>query len=418
MTDVVDPEADAGASGAGGFSDEVDPTPSLPKNKARPSLPRKAPSPPPEADLLSPEPTAYVSPLRRARPTASPGSSTPPTHATPRASTPSAPPLPQNPPVSASALRSAQQHRSTGTAHFKLGQHAAAESAYTTAIGCLPAGHRALVPLYNNRALARLRMGEHRGAAEDAGSVLALFDAAGVRLAAGPGARRGADGAGVKGEGDDEDAWEWGDAMMKALKRRAEALEGRERWPEARADWEVLAGAAWAGERARGEGVRGVGRCRKMAGGESSMDGPAAVPKSTPQPRPKPRPRPAAVPAPPSTALKTLRQASSAQEAEDTERAQLKDRVDGIILAWKAGKETNIRALLAGLGVVLWPGLGVEPCGMHELVSPKQVKVRYMRVIGRLHPDKLNAGNTTLEQRMIANAVFGILNEAWNAFKQ
>lgn len=30
---------------------------------------------------------------------------------------------------------------------------------------------------------------------------------------------------------------------------------------------------------------------------------------------------------------------------------------------------------------------------------------------------QLNASNTTVEQRMIANGVFGVLNEAWNAFK-
>jgi len=52
------------------------------------------------------------------------------------------------------------------------------------------------------------------------------------------------------------------------------------------------------------------------------------------------------------------------------------------------------------------------------LVSPGQVKVRYTRAIAKVHPDKLNTGNTTLEQRMIANGVFGALNEAWVAFKQ
>jgi hypothetical protein len=31
---------------------------------------------------------------------------------------------------------------------------------------------------------------------------------------------------------------------------------------------------------------------------------------------------------------------------------------------------------------------------------------------------QLNANDTTLEQRMIANGVFGALNEAWNVFKQ
>ena len=31
---------------------------------------------------------------------------------------------------------------------------------------------------------------------------------------------------------------------------------------------------------------------------------------------------------------------------------------------------------------------------------------------------QLNVNNTTLEQRMIANGVFGSLNDAWNNFKQ
>jgi hypothetical protein len=31
---------------------------------------------------------------------------------------------------------------------------------------------------------------------------------------------------------------------------------------------------------------------------------------------------------------------------------------------------------------------------------------------------KPNVNNITLEHRMIANGVFGALNEAWNAFKQ
>jgi len=30
----------------------------------------------------------------------------------------------------------------------------------------------------------------------------------------------------------------------------------------------------------------------------------------------------------------------------------------------------------------------------------------------------LKAGNTTVEQRMVANGVFATLNEAWGAFKQ
>jgi len=66
----------------------------------------------------------------------------------------------------------------------------------------------------------------------------------------------------------------------------------------------------------------------------------------------------------------------------------------------------------------LWPELGLQKVGMAELVSPAQVKIRYTKTIAKLHPDKLNPTNSTVEQRMLANGVFGALNDAWNAFKQ
>jgi hypothetical protein len=109
--------------------------------------------------------------------------------------------------------------------------------------------------------------------------------------------------------------------------------------------------------------------------------------------------------------------------------------VDARLIAWKGGKETNIRALIASLETVLWSELGWQKVGMAELVTPSQVKVKYTKAIAKLHPDKvllisaqlclfsdhgwtqLSAKNLTLEQRMIANGVFGALNEAWNSFK-
>jgi len=103
--------------------------------------------------------------------------------------------------------------------------------------------------------------------------------------------------------------------------------------------------------------------------------------------------------------------------AEDNAKHELKDTVDAKLLAWKGGKETNIRALLGSLDLVLWPEIGIPKVEMKDLVGPGQVKAKYVRTIARLHPDKLTHGNTTLEQRMIANGVFGALNEAWNAFK-
>ena len=55
-------------------------------------------------------------------------------------------------------------------------------------------------------------------------------------------------------------------------------------------------------------------------------------------------------------------------------------------------KETNIRALLASLDMVLWEEIlsgGVKVNGLGELVTNIQVKKGYMRAIARVHPDKV-----------------------------
>ncbi|OAX41411.1 hypothetical protein K503DRAFT_685508 [Rhizopogon vinicolor AM-OR11-026] len=345
---------------------------------------------PKEADLLSSEAPVYQSPYRRGRPIPQPQ---------PPAAAPRHAPIPSPPksrrvlvPASPSALSTSALHKAKGTSAYKLGQYADAESAYSHAIATLPASHILLIPLHNNRALTRLKTGDVHGAIEDCTSVIEMV-------------------------GDDREVIEdvdLKDALVKAWRRRAEACEGREKWEEARKDWESVAGAEWAPSNVRGEGVRGVGRCKRMLNPNANEGQPAPRPKAKPQ---TPSVKPTLVPAN-SEALEALRAATSAAEAEENERYELKDSVDARLTAWKGGKETNIRALIASLDSILWPQLGWQKVGMHELVSNAQVKSRYTRAIARLHPDKLNAQNTTVEQRMIANGVFGALNEAWNAFQQ
>jgi len=119
-----------------------------------------------------------------------------------------------------------------------------------------------------------------------------------------------------------------------------------------------------------------------MAGGESGF---AHVQFS------KPQPAPSSASDRPSEALARVRTANIAQEAEDQARHDLKDIVDARLEMWRAGKETNLRALIASLDTVLWPELGLQKVGMAELVSPGQVKVRYTKAIAKLHPDKVCA---------------------------
>ena len=79
-------------------------------------------------------------------------------------------------------------------------------------------------------------------------------------------------------------------------------------------------------------------------------------------------------------------------EADDALKHQLKDSVDAKLAAWRTGKETNVRALLASLDMVLWEDIlkgGVKVGGLHELVTPAQVKKGYVKAIARVHPDKV-----------------------------
>ncbi|KAL1746238.1 hypothetical protein HDZ31DRAFT_62382 [Schizophyllum fasciatum] len=356
---------------------------------------------PPEVDLFGPapepaapeEPKVYQSPYRRKAPSFAPQPARPSATRTLVS-------------ASASAVQTSTQHKTRGNEAVKLGQYGDAEGHYSAAISCLPEGHVLLIPLYNNRALARLKTGEYKAAEMDAGTVLTLVETVG-----GLDARFGDGGRIPAGEG--AGVVDLGEGLLKAWRRRAEALEGREQWAEAGRLWEKISGAGWARAQDRGEAARAAGRCRQMLAPKS------ATPKTPAPARPKPAPartRPAPVSAD-STRVAELRKAAEDADAEDAARADLKDAVDARLLAWKKGKEANVRALIASLDTVLWPELGPAlKVDMKDLLTPGQVKVKYMKAIGRLHPDKLNAGNTTLEQRMIANGVFGTLNEAYNAF--
>ncbi|EJD50707.1 hypothetical protein AURDEDRAFT_182106 [Auricularia subglabra TFB-10046 SS5] len=339
-----------------------------------------------------------------------------------RSLAPAAPPPPTFAAALPSALTAAAAHKATANESFKLGAYPAAITAYSAALGVLPEGHMARVALLNNRALASIRIGEWKNAIEDCSTAISLIRPANASgssyLGTVPVVGSQAEGTNLPGE-----TLHLGDALLKALSRRAAAHEMGEKWPSALADWDavlqaaLMPMAAGGGDigKSRGEALRGSERCKKMVG---IVADPASAPAPAPAPaRParRPAPKPATANAPPSEAVQRVRAANAATSAEDQQKSELKDGVDARLQAWKGGKETNIRALIASLDSVLWPELGWQTVGMAELISPKQLKVRYMKAIAKLHPDKLNVDNTTVEQRMIANGVFATLNEAWVA---
>lgn len=57
---------------------------------------------------------------------------------------------------------------------------------------------------------------------------------------------------------------------------------------------------------------------------------------------------------------------------------------------WAEGKERNIRALLCSLHTVLWEEEERwQEIGMHQLITPDQVKKFYRKAVLSVHPDKV-----------------------------
>ena len=505
------PDREVGRGGVqAGFKDDEDEEQRERRDRQRPPA-RRPPQPqlqsqsqPPthqpererEVDLFSADSptTTYQSPFRRSKP--KPQAPRPSTHSSVSAPTPSTqtpmstssgsstsqrsphPPRTFTTTITLSVLTTSTSHKSAGTDAYKRGDFPVALAAYMRALSALPPEHILRVPILSNVALVRSKVGELRDtikACEEAVVIIRRF-VGGASGDGGGGGELEMSFTGTESDFDektpvdvgtgkvsvlvqgDGDATSSGDlptfvdlveGLSKAFRRRAEALEGLEKWERARCTWEVLFGAAWAGTGVKGEAVKGIGRCRRMVDGGDAGDAvlgsqsppPKPKPKtnSTPHARPKPKPTSSASP-PPSAALTALRSTHNAQETEEAARLACKDAVDARLTAWKAGREGNIRALLTYLDeTILWPELGWRKVGMAEVVSKGQVKGAYVRAIAKVHPDKvsvthrgdvdplmdglcmmaqLNAGNTTVEQRMVANGVFGALNEAWNVFQQ
>ncbi|KAI5986183.1 hypothetical protein EDD15DRAFT_2373485 [Pisolithus albus] len=312
--------------------------------------------------------------------------------------------------ISSPVFGTYQSQKSAGSDAYRLGQYPVAAAAYSRALASLPEGHVLSLPLLTNRAAALSKVGELSSVAEDCSAAIALVERY-VNNVAAVNATIGRMRVVIEATGgtDRDTEVDLAGGLAKAYQRRAEAYEGLEKWARALADWKVLIGAEWAGP-TRSLATSGAARCQRMVGG-----GDESASTTSKQPGIRPSVSSSVVSKPPKPRPK---RPTAPTSAGDAERSSHKDAVDARLLAWRQGKETNIRALLTTLDGVLWPELGWKKVGMAEVVGKGQVKVAYMRAIARVHPDKLNANNTTVEQRMIASGVFGTLNEAWNAFLQ
>jgi hypothetical protein len=150
---------------------------------------------------------------------------------------------------------------------------------------------------------------------------------------------------------------------------------------------------------------------------------PKPTPKPTPKAAPKATPKAPAAPKPsnPASNLTRIQKQNAEAKAREEEMFKLHDKVHEQLQAWSNGKEDNIRTLLTTLPDIIperlgFPFVSDKKIGLGDLMLPKKVKINYMKVISAIHPDKLS--NLQLQDKMICQGVFVVLNKAWDTFKQ
>ncbi|TIA89008.1 hypothetical protein E3P99_02257 [Wallemia hederae] len=327
------------------------------------------------------KPSSYVSPARHA---VRSRAATPTQQQT---SSPKPAPKPKkarvNPPVSQAALDQSGALRAQGNEAFKLGSYAQAVALYEQAASSIPPNHIRSAVVNANLATTHLKNGDADSAIKSATAAVSII-------------------------GDDYDPSEGINVLetaAKAYKSRASAHELNERHADAQKDYEKLISISTKLANIQNQAIEGLRRAKAAQEPKKSTSTPIATSNASIK---------AAGEKAAKAALERSKAASLQEAAEDTERHALKDGVDAQLLRWKAGKVDNIRALLSSVDTILWPELGLKKFGMHELVTDVSVKKVYMRTVSKVHPDKINAKTSTLEQRMIAQGVFATLNEAYN----
>ena len=116
-------------------------------------------------------------------------------------------------------------------------------------------------------------------------------------------------------------------------------------------------------------------------------------------------------------ALSRIHAMEEKRQREEKEKEIYAEGVNATLATWRDKKEGNIRALLCSLNTILWAECEWNPVHLSQLITPKQVKVHYVKAISKVHPDKLRS-DVRMDRRLLAQGIFSSLNEAWDAFRQ
>lgn len=115
-------------------------------------------------------------------------------------------------------------------------------------------------------------------------------------------------------------------------------------------------------------------------------------------------------------ALQEVREREAKKKRDEEEEDVVRKRLEPKIKKWgeEHGKKKQIRALLASLHTILWPGTKWKTIGIGDLLDDSKVKRAFHKATLVVHPDKTHELPT--EQRFLAKRIFDALCQAKTEF--
>ncbi|KAL3616866.1 hypothetical protein CASFOL_039260 [Castilleja foliolosa] len=103
------------------------------------------------------------------------------------------------------------------------------------------------------------------------------------------------------------------------------------------------------------------------------------------------------------------------EQFEYTVQTEMQD-LDEKLSLWTNSKKPDIKLLLSSLHQILWPNSGWMAIHSRDIIGISQVKKAYQKARLCLHPDKLQQRGATIGEKYIAEKVFYVLQDAWEAY--
>lgn len=117
-------------------------------------------------------------------------------------------------------------------------------------------------------------------------------------------------------------------------------------------------------------------------------------------------------------ALQQLRAVEDKKKKDEAAEDAARKKLEPKIKAWSEeyGKKKQLRALLATLHTILWPGAKWKPLSIGDMMQDAKVKRAYLKATLVVHPDKTH--HLPADQRFLAKRIFDALSQAKKAFDE